>query len=46
MVHDAERGIMLPPHPEKVFAIVNVKGAQYRIVKDDRIVIEELGEEF
>ena len=46
LVHDAEKGITLPPHPEKVFAIINVKGTQFRIVKDDRIVMEQLGEEF
>ena len=46
LVHDAELGITLPPNPEKVFAIVNVKGTQYRVIKDDRIVLEELGEGF
>ena len=46
MVHDAEKGVTLPPNPEKVFAVLSVKGTQYRVVKDDRIVLEELGEEF
>ena len=45
-VHDAEQGVTLPPHPERIFAVVNVKGQQHKVVKDDRLVLEELGSEF
>ena len=41
-VHDMEQGITLPQHPHKIFAVINVKGTQYKIVKDDRVIMDNL----
>ncbi len=30
----------MPPHPEKIFAVIRVKGLQYKVAKDDRVMIE------
>ena len=32
----------LPPHPDQVFAVIRVKGFQYKVTKDDRVVLEML----
>uniref|UniRef100_A0A7S3IKI9 Large ribosomal subunit protein bL21m n=1 Tax=Strombidium inclinatum TaxID=197538 RepID=A0A7S3IKI9_9SPIT len=45
-VHDAQQGVTLPPHPYKIFAVVNVKGMQMRVIKDTRVLIEDLGEDY
>lgn len=41
-VHDPEAGIALPPNPEQIFAVVRVKGLQYKVSKDDRVMVEKL----
>jgi hypothetical protein len=41
-VHNAEQGISLPPHPEGIFAVIRVKGLQYKVTKDDRVMCELL----
>lgn len=44
-VHNPEEGVALPPNPEKVFAVVRVKGLQYKVAKDDRVMVELLDHE-
>lgn len=41
-VHDPAEGIALPPHPEQIFAVMRVKGLQYKVTKDDRVMVELL----
>jgi hypothetical protein len=41
-VHDPESGIELPPNPSQIFAVVRIKGLQYKVTKDDRVMIEKL----
>jgi large subunit ribosomal protein L21 len=41
-VHNPEEGIALPPNPEKMFAVMRVKGLQYKVAKDDRVMVELL----
>ena len=41
-VHNPEEGIALPPHPEKIFAVIRVAGLQYKVTKDDRVMCEML----
>ena len=45
-VHNTEVGVTLPQHPEQIFAVLRVKGNQFKVVKDDRVIMESLGEEF
>ena len=45
-VHDVEKGVVLPPHPERLFAIMRIKGTQFKVCKDDRVMVENLGEDF
>ena len=45
-VHDEARGIVLPPHPDQMYAVVNIKGIQFKVTRDARVLLEELGEEF
>ena len=44
-VHEPELGITLPPNPEEIFAVIRIKGMQYKVSKDDR-VMSELLEDF
>jgi hypothetical protein len=39
VVHDVNRGIEYPVSEEGIFAIVNVRGFQYKVVKDDLLVL-------
>ncbi|TNV83656.1 hypothetical protein FGO68_gene6118 [Halteria grandinella] len=41
-VHNPSEGVALPPHPEQVFAVMRVKGLQYKVAKDDRVMVELL----
>ncbi|CDW90760.1 50s ribosomal protein l21 [Stylonychia lemnae] len=41
-VHNEEEGVQLPPNPTKIFAIVRIKGLQYKVTKDDRLMSEKL----
>jgi hypothetical protein len=41
-VHQPEEGIVLPANPEQIFAVVRVKGLQYKVTKDDRVMCELL----
>jgi large subunit ribosomal protein L21 len=41
-VHNVQEGITLPPNPDQVFAVVRVKGLQYKVSKDDRVMCELL----
>jgi large subunit ribosomal protein L21 len=41
-VHQPEEGIVLPPNPENIFAVFRVKGLQYKVAKDDRVMCELL----
>ena len=45
-IHNAQEGITLPPHPNKIFAIVDIKGLQVRVVKDFKVMVNDLGEDF
>ncbi len=42
VVHDVERGIEYPAREEGIFAVVNVRGFQYKVVKDDVLVLQHL----
>jgi hypothetical protein len=44
-VHHPEEGITLPPSPDEIFAVIRIKGMQYKVAKDDR-VMSELLEDF
>lgn len=41
-VHNPEEGIVIPPVQEQVFAVIRVKGLQYKVTKDDRVMCELL----
>jgi hypothetical protein len=41
-VHNPEEGIAIPPNPEEIFAVFRVKGLQYKVTKDDRVMCELL----
>lgn len=43
-VHDAETGVKIPPNPIETFAVVLLKGLQYKVTKDDRVMVEKLEE--
>jgi hypothetical protein len=43
-VHDAEEGVKIPPNPIETFAVIRVKGLQYKVTKDDRVMVEKLDE--
>lgn len=40
--HKPEEGITLPAHPDGIFAVVRVKGLQYKVARDDRVMVELL----
>lgn len=42
VVHEVERGIEYPARDEGIFAVVNVRGFQYKVVKDDLLVLQHL----
>ena len=37
-------GVSLPVHPDGIYAVVRIKGIQHKVVKDDRIRTEVLGD--
>ena len=41
-VHDEEIGVTLPPHPEKMFAVVRLLGQQHKVSVNDRIMVEQI----
>lgn len=41
-VHSPEHGVALPPHPEKVFAVVRINGTQTKVLLNDVIRVEKL----
>lgn len=41
-VHNPEEGVTLPPHPSKIYAVIDVKGHQHKVTKDDRVILEKL----
>ena len=41
-VHNPEKGVTLPPHPDDVFAVVRVKGQQTKVLVNDVIRVEKL----
>lgn len=41
-VHNVEEGITLPAKPDQIFAVMRVKGLQYKVTKDDRVMVELL----
>jgi large subunit ribosomal protein L21 len=43
-VHNPEEGIELPPNPAQIFAVIRIKGLQYKVAKDDRVMIEKIEE--
>ena len=45
-VHHPDQGITLPNHPEKIFAVISVKGQQFKVTKDDKVIMEKLGDEY
>ena len=40
-IHNAEEGVVLPTPPDKMFAVVRMKGRQHKVVKDDKILVEQ-----
>ena len=36
----------MPPAPDKVYAVVNVKGQQHKVVKDSKIMLEILDDSY
>ena len=45
-VHNEDSGVSLPQHPDQIFAVMNVKGTQYKVIRDDRVIIDDLGLDF
>ena len=45
VVHEPDMGVTLPVHPEHMYAIIRLKGIQHKVMKDDRVRIEKLGDE-
>ena len=45
-IHNPAKGIALPNHPDKIFAIMRVKGNQHKVTRDARVIFESLGEEY
>ena len=45
-VHNEKKGISLPNNPDQIFAIVNIKGSQFKVARGDRVLIEDLGQQF
>ena len=43
-VHNQEEGITIPPNPMQTFAVVCIKGMQYKVTRDDRLMSEWLEE--
>jgi hypothetical protein len=41
-VHHPDRGVKLPAHPERIYAVIKVKGEQHKVCKDDRVILESL----
>ena len=41
-IHSAEEGVTLPPHLDGIFAVMRIKGLQYKVVRDDRVMCEQL----
>ena len=39
-VHSADVGVTIPAHPDKIFAVMRLKGLQYKVAKNDKILIE------
>ena len=36
-VHDPLKGVVVPPHPENIFAVLRIKGRQIKVITNDRI---------
>jgi hypothetical protein len=43
-VHEPEEGIELPANPQQIYAVVRIKGLQYKVTRDDRLMSEKLDE--
>ena len=41
-MHNADIGVTIPAHPEKIFAVFRLKGRQYKVVKNDKIQAEQM----
>ena len=50
VVHNPDRVLSLPASDEKLFAVIEFKGLQHKVLKDDRVMLEkvdlEVGETF
>ena len=44
VVHNIDNGIEYPFNPNQVFAVINMKGIQHKVAKDDRVILEWLPE--
>ena len=42
MVHNPERVLSLPANDEKLFAVIEFKGLQHKVLKDDRVMLEKV----
>ena len=42
VVHSAEKGISLPAQQDQIFAVLQIGGTQYKVVKDDKVLCEKL----
>lgn len=45
-VHFPDKGIVWPPHPDRIFAVVKIKGLQYKVCKNDRVMLEDMSKDF
>ena len=41
-IHLPEEGITLPPSADKIYAVIDVKGSQHKVSKDDMVILEKL----
>ena len=42
VVHDVKKEIVLPANQDQIFAVINFKGFQHKITKDDSIMLDKL----
>jgi hypothetical protein len=41
-VHDPKKGVVVPAHPDKMFAVIRVANRQIKVILNDRIQCEKL----
>ena len=45
-VHNDKDGIEYPAAPDGLFAVLSIKGTQHKVLRGDRIILENMGPEF